>query len=79
MKPNPHSDKSMIKGHIQSFFDSSKKGWHFYGTGLLNYILSRIHRQIYMDTALRYMRELREEGKINYSVAVKSESKYVVL
>jgi PII-like signaling protein len=50
----------------------------FHGSSLIRYIKNRIgNHAIYGDSILRYMRELKAEGKINFKCLNKEKSLYL--
>lgn len=51
----------------------------FYAINLIKFIQTLIRPNIYGDTVLRYMRELREDGLIDYeTVGCKADSCYLL-
>ena len=69
------SDKAEIKSLIEYFFGKRNPGTEFYGKELLKFVNNHGYGP-YMDTVLRYMRELRKSMKINYSTKYKPDSLY---
>ena len=69
------SDKQEIKSLIEYFFGRKKVGDQFYGLDLLKFVNNHGHHP-YIDTVLRYMRELKSAMKINYSTKYKPDSLY---
>ena len=72
-----HSLHKEIKDYILEIWPDLPET--FYGHFLYNKVRDRIaatrHRWVYPDSILRYVRELREEGAINYDV-IRSKSLY---
>jgi len=69
MKPQP--DKPVIKQHIQTFFDMFRIGETFQSEDVVKFVKRRTGKQFYPDTILRYARELRQDGKVNYTCTCK--------
>ena len=68
------SNKKEIKKAIQSFWIPFSPGDQFRSEEILKSVQHQLGIQyIYPDTVLRYARELREEGKINYECIHKRE------
>lgn len=68
-----------IKAAIIVFF--AERNGRFYGYELLNFCIHRgVRANIYMDTMLRRMRQLRQDGVINYNLIGSSgDSLYEIL
>ena len=65
-------------GFIETYLNAINDGETFYGIVLADYVKERIgKRDMYPDTVLRYLRTMRQEGKVNFAVENKKESKYV--
>ena len=74
------SDKQKAIMNIKRYLSVFRKGDSFYGLSLAGYVRERIGRpQMFESTVLRYMRELRESGEINYKVKNRRESEYIKL
>ena len=74
------NDKQKTIKAIRAYLGAIKPKEVFYGSILADYVKERVGRkEMFTDTVLRYMRELREEKTINYKVLLKSESKYIKL
>lgn len=71
--------KKQIKNHIINFFEN--RTGQFHGYDLFNYITANgLYKNMYMDTMLRYMREMNADGVIHYrQVGRKSESLYEIV
>jgi hypothetical protein len=69
MKPKSLPLKPVIKQHIKSFFSLYRKGDTFKTESIIKYCKGHMGiKAIYGDTILRYARELREEGAIDYVI-----------
>jgi len=77
MKPKP--DKPVIKQHIQTFFGMFRVGEKFRSEDVVKYVKRTTGKQFFPDTILRYARELRKDGKINYSYLCKMRREIEVL
>jgi len=74
------SERQKAMGYIQRYLGAIKKDEVFYGIVLADYVKERLGRKdMYPDTVLRYLRTLRQDGTVNFSVENKKESKYVKL
>jgi len=71
-----HSKKQKIKTWILKFWDSLP--YRFHSEDLVKRIWME-NRSVYLypDTILRYMRELKSEGKINYRVQCRKSRIYL--
>jgi len=65
--------KPKINRAILNFLEPFKVGDQLRSESVIKYCHKHIHRYIYGDTILRYMRQLRERGMINYTCISKSE------
>jgi len=78
MKPNPTSDHQVIRARIIQYFTNCEG--RFRGFDLWNYCIPYTKKQVYPDTVLRYMRELKDEGVIMYKVVgMKADSCYEIV
>lgn len=73
MKPAPVKLKPIIKGHLITFFEMFNVGDQLRTDDCTKYCKRMIGKQFYPDTGIRYMRELRKDGLINYTSISKSE------
>ena len=74
------SDRQKAMKHIKTYLDVFKKGDIFYGIVLAKYVREKIgHKEMFPDTVLRYLRDMRSSGKLNYEVTNKRESTYIKL
>ena len=62
----PISDHKKIKKHILMYLIMLGKGNDYYGIDLVKYVRQKIRSNRYEGTILRYHRELRKEGKIDF-------------
>ena len=71
------SDKANIKSLIECFFERRSPGVEFHGFDLLKFINNHGFHP-YMDTCLRYARELKydPDSVVNFSVRFKPDSLY---
>lgn len=77
-KPNPTSDHQVIRKEIINFFNISIG--EFNGYTLWRQCLPYASKRVYLDTVLRYMRELKDEGVLNYEVVgKKADSLYRIV
>ena len=77
-KPNPTSDHQIVHRKILEYFEV--KTGYFRGHELWRYCKPYTKRAVYPDTVLRYLRELREENKLNYEVVgEKADSMYRIV
>ena len=71
-----HSKKQQIKTWILDFWDSLP--YRFYSEEIVKAIwITNESEYLYPDTILRYMRELKSEGKINYRVQCRKSRIYL--
>ena len=77
MKPLPQ--KTMIKQHIKTLFDMLQPTDQLRTDDVYRYVKRMIGKQIYPDTVIRYMREMRQDGDINYTILSKRERRIEVL
>jgi hypothetical protein len=64
-----------LKRYVEEVYNKMPN--EFYGLDFLRKVRERSGRfYVFDDTILRYLRELREEGKINYKVIDQKRSKY---
>lgn len=71
-----HSKKEQIKSWIMKFWDSMAK--EFKSEELVTRIwVANKSEYLYPDTVLRYMRELKNEGKINYECKCRKSRVYL--
>ena len=77
----PHSDKQKIKAAIRKYLNAIQPGTNFFGITLIRYCIERINRKdVFGDTVLRYLREMRNDGIIDYEpIGQKSKSEYKLL
>lgn len=76
----PKSDREKSKKAILVYLRALPKKQIYYGSVLAEYVRDRIGKKDpFPDTALKYMRELRQDGFIKYQCLSKRESKYVKL
>ncbi len=74
-KPQSMSNKKFfIRAAIRQAWEGL--GTHFYGWDLVRKVKAMTGLNVYDDTILRYMRELRDQGWIDYRVLNKPESLY---
>ena len=66
MKLPQKSDKQIIMRHIVRFMDRFRPGDTLRTEDIIKHVHRYHRRYIYGDTILRYARELREQGLINY-------------
>lgn len=72
-KPAPIKMKPIIVGHIITFFEMFNPGDMLRTDDAVKYCKRMMGKQFYPDSGIRYMRELREKGVINYTSISKSE------
>ena len=73
MKPKPVKQKPIIQTHIVAFFNMFHVGDMLRTEDVYKYVKRMLGHQMYPDTVLRYMRELRKDEVINYTIVSKSE------
>ena len=73
MKPKPIKLKPIIKANIITLFAMLNVGDQLRTDDVVKYCQRMLGKRCYPDSAIRYMRELREMGKINYTSISKSE------
>ena len=74
------SDRQKAMSHIKNYLSVFEKNETFYGLILARYVREKIGRKdMFPDTVLRYMRDLRSKGELNYEVVNKKESEYIKL
>ena len=69
-------DKKKIEAAIMLFFKTRQE---FRGRDLVTFCKAFIKSDVYEDTPKKYMRMLRNKGKINYIVKNKAESLYKII
>ena len=70
------SDRQKSMDYIGVYLGAINDGETFYGSVLADYVKERLRRpNMYTATILRYMRTMRSDGKINFEVENKKESK----
>lgn len=79
MKPQPIKLKSQIKQHIKTLFAMLNPGDQLRTEDVYKYVKRMIGKQLYADTAIRYMRELRQNGEINYTILSKRDRRIEVI
>ena len=79
MKPKPVKLKPQIKQHIKTLFAMLNPGDQLRTEDVYKYVKRMMGKQLYPDTAIRYMRELRQDGEINYTVLSKRDRRIEVL
>jgi len=68
-KPKSLPLKPQIKQQIKAFFSTMRKGDTFKTEAVIKYCKRHLGiKAMYPDTALRYLRELRQDGEINYEI-----------
>ena len=77
MKPLPI--KRQIKQHIKTLFGQLRPGDILRTDDVVKYCKRRIGKQFYPDSGIRYMRELRKSGEINYTSLSKRSRQIEVL
>jgi hypothetical protein len=70
------SKKKVIQKAIAYYFKTHNN--RFYGHFLFNFVVEYTGMMVYPDTVLRYMREMREEGLINYETISRKKSLYEI-
>ena len=72
-----HRQKIIIL--IQTFIDQFVPGDMLRTEDVIKYVHRYHHRYIYGDTILRYMRDMRKRGDINYTIVSKRERTIKIL
>jgi len=65
--------KKQITQHVQTLFNMLNPGDQLRTDDVYKYCKRMTGRQFYPDTAIRYMREMRKHGEINYTCVNKQE------
>ena len=74
------SDRQKAIKYIRLYLGVFKKGDHFHGLQMARYVKEKMgKRDVFPDTVLRYLRQLRSSGEINYRVENRKESEYIKL
>ena len=73
MKPKPIPQKKQIKAAVMTFLGMFRPGDQLRSEDIIKYVHKYVGRYIYGDTILRYAREMREKGLINYSCTNKQQ------
>ena len=72
--------KPVIKHHIRTFFEMQHKGDRFRTEDIIKYCKRHMGiTAIYGDTILRYTRELRQDGVIDYIIDCKQSREVEVI
>lgn len=79
MKPKPVNQKTKIKAAIATFIGMLRPGDQIRSEDVIKYVHKYIGRYIYGDTILRYMREMREDEKLNYTCVYKEDRIFRIL
>lgn len=80
MKPKALPQKTIIKHHIKIMFEQYHSGDTFKSEAIIKYCKRRMGiKVIFGDTILRYARELREEGVIDYVIPCRQSRDVIVL
>jgi len=70
----PHHLKPVIKSQIVTFFDQFRSGDTLRTDDVVKFVKRHMGlKYIYPDTVLRHLRELRQHGKLNYTVINKRD------
>jgi len=78
-KPPPVKLKPIIKGHIRTFLDMFKPGDQLRSEDIVSYCRRMTGKKMYPDTPLRYLREMRQGGEVNYSCTHKHDRIFKIL
>lgn len=73
MKPKSIKLKPIIKGHIATFFSMFNYGDQFRTEDVVKYCRRMTGKQMYPDSVIRYMREMRDDWDINYTCICKQD------
>lgn len=73
MKPKPTKQKPIIKAQIKQFLSQFRPGDNLRTDDVVKAVRRGTGRQFYPDTCLRYMRELRQDGEINFTCVFKQD------
>jgi ribosomal protein L24E len=73
MKPKPLKQRKIIKQHIRAFLDQFRPGDQLRTEDVYKYVRRMTGKQHYPGTTIRYMREMRQDGEINYTCTIKKE------
>jgi len=79
MKPKALPIKVKIDVAISTFLSQFKPGDRLRTEDVIKYVHKYCGRYIYGDTILRYLRLMREEGKINYHVTCRRSREMEIL
>ena len=71
MKPLPV--KSQIKHYIQTLFDMLQPGDQLRTEDVYKFCKRMTGKQFYPDSAIRYLREMRQDEELNYTCVNKQE------
>jgi len=77
MKPLPI--KHQIKQHIKTLFNMLKPGDQLSTTDVVRYCKRMTGKQMYPDSAIKYMRDMRQDEEINYTCSNKCKRSISVL
>ena len=67
MKPKSLPQKYRIKIQIKNLFSMLYPGDQLRTDDVIKYIKRGLGKQFYPDSGIRYMREMRKDGEINYT------------
>ena len=67
------SNRQLIMIHIERFINQFSPGDQLRTESVIKYVHTYYHRYIYGDTILRYMRDMRARGVINYTTTHKHD------
>lgn len=79
MKPKALPQKIKIKVAIETFLSMFHPGDQLRSEDIIKYCKKYIGKYIYGDTVLRYAREMREEGTINFTCVCKYQRIFKIL
>jgi hypothetical protein len=78
-KPPPVKLKPIIKANIKLFLGMFRPGDMLRSEDIVSYCRRMTGKKMYPDTVLRYCRELRQDGVINYSCTSKMDRVFKIL
>lgn len=65
--------KPIIKQHIRNFFSTLKPGDELRTESICKYVKRNMGKTFYFDSCLRYLREMRQDGELNYTCVLKMD------
>lgn len=79
MKLPEKPDKPIIMGHVLRFMNQFRPGDIVHSIEIYHYVKRNMNGKRLDDTPGRYLRELRKQGKLNYTCVHKQKGKFKII